>query len=199
MTSFRQIEANRRNARQSTGPTTLPGKNRSRRNAIRHGLCAENVITAIEDIEDYRAFEKAVVADYDARTVVERELVLRAASILWRLRRATSIETGLLQASAEFVLEKNQLSQLFSSGDDVASETITRSEPCLQDEITRCFSHLTNSDGQALASVSRYETALWRQLRQMLFTLRILSRQEREVPRARSKRAWWSPMEASSF
>jgi hypothetical protein len=43
----------------------------------------------------YRTFEAAVVADYDARTVVQRELVLRLASLLWRLRRATSIETGL--------------------------------------------------------------------------------------------------------
>jgi hypothetical protein len=123
MTSCRQIEANRRNALKSTGPTTLSGKSRSRRNAIRHGLCAETVITAIEDIEDYQAFEKAVVTDYDARTAVERELVLRLASLFWRLRRATSIETGLLQAGAEFVLEKNQMSHLSPSGDDVALET----------------------------------------------------------------------------
>jgi hypothetical protein len=91
MTSFRQIEANRRNALKSTGPTTLAGKGRSRRNAIRHGLSAETVITAVEDVEDYRAFEAVVVADYDARTAVERELVLRLASLLWRLRRAASI------------------------------------------------------------------------------------------------------------
>jgi hypothetical protein len=57
MTSFRQIEANRRNARKSTGPTTEQGKQRSRRNAVRHGLTAETVIGALEDAEDYRAFE----------------------------------------------------------------------------------------------------------------------------------------------
>jgi hypothetical protein len=49
MTSFRQIEANRRNARKSTGPTTEQGKQRSRRNAVRHGLTAETVIGALED------------------------------------------------------------------------------------------------------------------------------------------------------
>jgi hypothetical protein len=82
MTSFRQIEANRRNALRSTGPRTEEGKQQSRRNALRHGLTAETVIDGLEDSEDYRAFEAAVVADYDARTAVERELVLRLASAL---------------------------------------------------------------------------------------------------------------------
>src|SRR5713101_5538857 len=106
MTSFRQIEANRRNAIRSTGPNTEEGKRRSRRNAIRHGLCAETVIENIEDIEDYRAFEAAVIADYDARTAVERELVLRLASLLWRLRRATAIETDLLRIQAEILQDR---------------------------------------------------------------------------------------------
>ena len=44
MTSSRQIESNRRNALQSTGPKTENGKRQSRRNALRHGLAAETVI-----------------------------------------------------------------------------------------------------------------------------------------------------------
>jgi len=95
MTSFRQIEANHRNAQLSSGPVTEEGKRRSRQNAVRHGLTAETVIDALEDAEDYAAFEMAVTADYDAQSAVERELVLRLASLLWRLRRATAIESGL--------------------------------------------------------------------------------------------------------
>ena len=51
MTSFRQIETNRRNARKSTGPNTEEGKRRSRCNAVSHGLTAETVIGALEDAE----------------------------------------------------------------------------------------------------------------------------------------------------
>ena len=98
MSSLKQIEANRRNALKSTGPITPEGKARSSRNAIRHGLTAETVIAGLEDAEDYQAFEAAVTADYDAETAVERELVLRLASVLWRLRRATGIETGLFES-----------------------------------------------------------------------------------------------------
>jgi hypothetical protein len=82
MTSFRQIEANRRNALRSTGPRTEEGKRQSRRNAVRHGLTAETVIDGLEDSEDFCAFEAAVIADYDAQTAVKRELVLRLASLL---------------------------------------------------------------------------------------------------------------------
>ena len=101
MTSFRQFQANRRNALNSTGPNTVEGKQQSRRNAVRHGLTAETVIGALEDAEDYKAFEASIIADYDAQSAVERELVLRLASLLWRLRRATTIETGLFDMQAE--------------------------------------------------------------------------------------------------
>jgi hypothetical protein len=68
MSSFRQIEANRGNALKNCGPTTEDGKRRSRRNAVRHGLTAETIIVALEDIEDYEAFEAAITLDYDARS-----------------------------------------------------------------------------------------------------------------------------------
>ena len=105
MTSFRQIDANRRNACKSTGPITEEGKQRSRCNAVRHGLTAETVIGALEDAEDYQAFEAAITADYDAQSAVERELVLRLASLLWRLHRATTIETGLFEIQANHLTE----------------------------------------------------------------------------------------------
>jgi hypothetical protein len=105
MTSLRQFEANRRNARLSTGPVAEEGKKKSRRNALRHGLTAETVIVAFEDADDYAAFETTVTRDFDAQSAVERELVLRLASLLWRLRRVTAIETGLFKEQARQLLQ----------------------------------------------------------------------------------------------
>src|SRR6516225_2634778 len=119
MTSYRQIEANRRNALNSTGPKTEAVKRQSRCNAVRHGLTAEAVIGALEDAEDYSAFEAAIIADYDAQSAVERELVLRLASLLWRLRRATIMETGLFEIQAEHLRGYRQARQLLPHSRDV--------------------------------------------------------------------------------
>src|SRR5215510_9127427 len=119
MTSYRQIEANRRNALKSTGPKSEEGKQASRCNALRHGLTAETVIGSLEDAEDYKVFEAAITADYDAVSAVERELVLRLASILWRLRRATTMETGLFEIQADHLHNRRQSQHLLPGSHEV--------------------------------------------------------------------------------
>ena len=74
---------------------------------------------ALEDIEDYQAFEAAIIADYDARAAVERELVLRLASLLWRMRRATAIETDLFQIQAEILSDRRDE---YETGDDTGQK-----------------------------------------------------------------------------
>ena len=215
MTSFRQIDSNRRNARKSTGPITQEGKQHSRCNAVRHGLTAETVIGALEDGEDYKAFEATIIADYDAQSTVERELVLRLASLLWRLRRATSIETGLFEIQANHLSDFRQARQalpssravdaMFGRADstshdrDLASHGITNATESVQTagpnrvalivdptvELTRCFLRLANLPNFALDRLSRYETTLWRQAGQILFALDALDRRK---PQERKRR-----------
>jgi hypothetical protein len=205
MSSFRQIDANRRNARLSTGPVTEEGKRKSRQNALRHGLTAETVIDALEDAEDYAAFEMAVTADYDAQSAVEREIVLRLASLLWRLRRATAIESGLFKIQAKHLLQFRQrrlahqqhqkiIDSLYRSA--VATEEDMRQDnepnsstldPALSstgesvdpsDDLTRSFVRLSNLPTCPLDRLSRYEATLWRQACQILFTLQCLDRRK---------------------
>ena len=128
MTSWQQFQANRLNALKSTGPRTEEGKRISRRNALRHGLTAETVIDRLEDSEDYRGFEAAIVADYDAETAVERELVLRLASLLWRLRRIIAIETDLFRIQAEILRNhQNELAPpVYDKLSDQTPDHVTR-------------------------------------------------------------------------
>jgi hypothetical protein len=200
MTSFRQIEANRRNALRSTGPRTEEGKRQARRNALRHGLTAETVIDGLEDSEDYRAFEAAVIADYDARTAVKRELVLRLASLLWRLRRIIAIETDLLTIQLEIVRQRRaecrgkpleaegeaSSSAEFPSSvfDPRREEELDRSDEAPQlrllaisaRELTCCFLRLSNVDNGAFERLGRYNAVLWKQTAQTLFLLQTVRR-----------------------
>src|ERR1041385_4356272 len=106
MATDREIAANRLNARNSTGPRTEAGKRRSRRNALRHGLTAESVINNLEDETAFRKFERIVIHDYGPETAVERALVARLASLLWRLRRAVAIESGLFDIQAQAMRDR---------------------------------------------------------------------------------------------
>jgi hypothetical protein len=203
MTSYRQIEANRRNALKSTGPKTNAGKQVSRCNAIRHGLTAETVLSALEDAEDYKAFEAAIGADYDAQSAVERELVLRLASILWRLRRATTMETGLFEIQAQQLHDYRQSRQLLSHSGEVTASGATASLSALSNietlsdtgmkadatavEFARCFLRLANLPNFALDRLSRYEATLWRQAGRILHALEILHHRK---PQERRHRAW---------
>ena len=185
MSSLKQIEANRRNALKSSGPTTPEGKRRSRCNAVRHGLTAETVIAALEDCEDYQAFEAAVISDYDAQSAVERELVLRLASVLWRLRRATGIETALpcenLGEAADLA-QRNRLLLGVVQESDAAEANALSSDS--KKDIADCFLRLADLPNSPLDRLNRYEYMLWRQARQIVFTLESLRRRKRQPSRS---------------
>jgi hypothetical protein len=213
MTSLKQIEANRRNAEDSTGPRSKAGKQRSSRNAIRHGLTAETVIEPLEDAKDYGAFEEAIAASFDPETAVERELILRLASLLWRLRRATSIETALFQVKIEDDSGPQAVSELSPSppsrlvgihvapacirpSDDVGViPTSTLRTRMQENRIASawCFLRVINLTDDAFERLGRYEAALWRQVRQTLFSLEGL-RLGRSAKRYRRSHYRWTSL-----
>jgi len=122
MATKAQIEANRRNARLSTGPRSAAGRETSSGNALRHGLTAEHVVIFDESAEDFARFHwemRAALAPADA---VEEELAERVILCAWRLRRAARAETGLVNDLAEDIRGR-------SCTDDEAGET----SPGLQD------------------------------------------------------------------
>jgi hypothetical protein len=196
VTSLKQIEANRRNALKSTGPITPEGKENSRCNAVRHGLTAETVIGSLEDAEDYAAFESAVIADYNAETAVQRELVLRLASILWRLRRSTAIESALFDAMAgdrpspaslnpaagKVIAISGRRTNRLPSEAQYSAENALEEFVCAPEDLAKAFIRLTAHGTFPLDRLSRYEHMLWRQARQLVFTLESLRRRQ-QAPR----------------
>ena len=95
MTSDRQAEANRRNARKSTGPKTPEGKAVARLNALRHGLLSQEVLLPGEDEAALQELGESLVADLRPEGALEILLVEDIIAAHWRLRRLRRVETDM--------------------------------------------------------------------------------------------------------
>lgn len=96
-TSVIQIEANRNNARKSTGPKTARGKQTVANNALKHGLFARQLLLADEDPEEYRSLADDLQAGLQPVGALELSLVERITVTLWRQRRLVRAETAVIE------------------------------------------------------------------------------------------------------
>ena len=94
VTSQRRIEANRRNASLSTGPRNTQ---RTRYNAIRHGLLAEG-LTQWDNAEEYQENIDTLSAIYPSSNPLDTFLIENAAHELVRCRRIARLEAENITA-----------------------------------------------------------------------------------------------------
>src|SRR5437870_10448176 len=116
MPTERQSESARINGAKSHGPTSAEGKKKSSRNSLRHGCTASHtIILACEDPKDFKRMVEKYDTMYKPVTLEEQDLVAEMISARWRIRRATGIETNLLDC--EMVTEEPKLKQKFAEVD----------------------------------------------------------------------------------
>lgn len=99
--SDRRIEANRINAKKSTGPKTAAGKAASSQNARKHGLRAAITVLPHEDLLQFERHCQDFYAALQPRDAVEAKLVSDAISSAWRLDRAVKNETAVLSKKVQ--------------------------------------------------------------------------------------------------
>jgi len=99
MASERQIAANRRNARKSTGPRSGAGKKRASRNACRHGLTLSITSTAAF-AKQLDKLVREIAGDTEDTIVLERARAIAQAELdLARVRRA---KVALIERASAF-------------------------------------------------------------------------------------------------
>jgi hypothetical protein len=101
MTSQRQAEANRENAKKSTGPRTPAGKAVVALNGMKHGLLSRESLVKGESEVDLVAFGKRLRIQLAPVGELELLLVDRLISTAWRLRRLVAVETLLFDREAK--------------------------------------------------------------------------------------------------
>ncbi len=91
-----RLAANRANALRSRGPTTAEGKDRSRRNGLKHGLTGAGVVVPDEDVAEVEARFASFERDLKPKDDVARFLARHAAMLSVRLERCARHEAAAL-------------------------------------------------------------------------------------------------------
>ena len=109
MSTESQIEANRENAKLSTGPKTEPGKSIAALNNTRHGLAGAFRVLATESQSDFDALLAALREEHQPDTITETALVESMAQHHWLRRRALSLESSCYDPATGAIVNEKQL------------------------------------------------------------------------------------------
>jgi hypothetical protein len=108
-----QIAANQTNAKKSTGPRTEAGKQTTRMNAIRHGLCTFITCLDTEDPEEAERLLADLMDEHQPQGATEQILVNKMAEQFWLQKRAayylaqhTDYNEGAKEESEEIISMK---------------------------------------------------------------------------------------------
>jgi hypothetical protein len=159
MASEKQIEANRRNAQKSTGPTSDAGKNKCRLNAKRDGFTGQVTTLSDEDRPIFENFKTDLTRDLAPKTVMELSLASAIAWDTWRLNHIRAVEMNI------FALGAND-NCLKTDSDDPSRD------PQLRTAMSAAVTFARESKTLSLMSI--YEQRMNRSLHKNLATLRQL-------------------------
>ena len=98
MVTKKQLDANKKNATQSTGPQTPEGKAASSKNAMKTGLLSRELILPGESREEFDALFDQLTLEHKSVGVLETTLLERVAVAMWRQRRMVRAESARLAA-----------------------------------------------------------------------------------------------------
>jgi hypothetical protein len=97
MSTLRQIEANRRNAQKSTGPTSVTGKAVSSMNSLKTGIHAKSLLLPCESPADLQQLIDECYLHYHPANLEQRFYVDDLIRCEWTLRRLDNAETQTWQ------------------------------------------------------------------------------------------------------
>ena len=105
-----QIRANQANAKRSKGPTSISGRERSRRNGLKHGLTGQGVVIPEEDVDEVEARNDALQAELAPQSAMGAILVRQLATLSVRMER------GAKQESAAIAVRVRHAEEAFDEG-----------------------------------------------------------------------------------
>jgi hypothetical protein len=151
------------------GPKSPRGKAVSRRNSWKHGIKSDAPVV-VEINEDPREWERhrvATIESFEAEGHIEILFAERIANLFWRLKRLERYETEMIIADLSGIPEHMEL--LVSTGKAWAglSREQVVTPQAVDNQVIRRLIPAPN----VVATITRYESSLHRQLIQLLHEL----------------------------
>lgn len=107
MATEKQISANQANAQKSSGPKSVAGKARSRRNSIKHGLLSKELVLGWEDEKEFNKLLNALIVEHRPEGATETLLVEQMAIAFWKMARLTGMERAVMTRQFETMLSSS--------------------------------------------------------------------------------------------
>ncbi len=112
MATQKQINANRENAKLSTGPRSAEGKQIVSGNRILHGVLSNKLLLDNESPLEYRILMDGLLSELKPVGTLEQTLVEKIALIIWRQKRLVTAETATITLASN----DKQIARTVSSG-----------------------------------------------------------------------------------
>jgi hypothetical protein len=193
-----RIKANQLNAKRSTGPKTPDGKERSRRNGLKHGMTGRGIVIPEEEVNEVEQRHRALQAELAPQSAMGAILVGQMATLSVRMERGAKQEFAAVairvrHASDVFDAERiDTARQLFQGIGDDPRETRRRLL-----ESPEGVEVLLEAWGDLRASLTRVSTPIWNMANQATMT-QLLGLRDREDRADRidalSRASWGNPV-----
>jgi len=159
MASEKQIAANRRNSKKSTGPRTIEGKAKVTMNAIKHGLLSKKVLLSDEDAAEFEEFSNEIFAAMQPQGGLENVLLDKVVVSIWRMRRAIEVESLLYQNTELEFLGKATRATRFGTCTDLLQD-LSRYEGSLERSLYKALHEFQRIQGMRLGSLTALPLAV---------------------------------------
>lgn len=149
MTTIKQIEANRKNAKKSTGPVSIQGRAIVAQNAVKHGILSSQVLINQDEREVYEDFREGILQNLFPRGNLESFLADRVISTAWRLRRVVHVETLIFEKEKSDYFNDYSYREVFGGSSSASMVVLSRYERSLENSLYRALKELRTLQEQS--------------------------------------------------
>ena len=148
MATIKLINANRKNALLSRGPTSKLGKLNSSKNSLKHGLTAKQLVIG-ENLKEFEKYRDRMIDALKPEGILEEQVVFKIIDVGFRLQRIGVVEAAVYNQEI-----------LHHEADEYKSKIAEKIEFKEEEELVQSSDKSSNLKGLAFCRDSKYGNSI---------------------------------------